>query len=428
MTDRLRNVWESPGRWCPTRPDDYTGHRPAVVAVYLISRFWIAAVGILVGILIATVVGLPLGWWISLLVVPELLHTVYELRCGRRDIMAGLLVHGTVIGLIGLLLRLPSYSGVSLIFIVVGAVILLPPRSFRIVIGYQLAWTAAAAWLDLAIGHPEWSPVQETALEAIAILFFSASVFVLLWAVMRELDLLDQLRNRLLGTVSHELRNPLTGVIGMGEVLREGWQDLDPAVVDEFLDLITGEGAEAAAIVEDLLTVVRTSAGALDLTLEDVLVVDQTRPTVASLTAARKVDVVLTGDENLTVRADPTRLRQILRNLLTNVLRYGGERIEIRLTVKDGSGSIVVADNGAGIPREEWETVFESFTRATGVRRHAESVGLGLPISRSLARKMGGDLTYRHTGGWSMFELTLPPAANRSDGGHTATPATSGVV
>ncbi len=417
-------MWETPGRWCPTGPSDSTGHRPAVTAVYLVSRFWIALGGILAGLLVVVLLGLPVGWWISLLVMPELLHTIYELRGGRRAIMVGLLVHGTVIGVIGLLLRLPAYSGVSLVFIIVAAVILLSPGDFTVVIGYQLAWTAAAAVLRRAIGHPPWSDLEKTVLDSIAILFFSSAVFVLLWAVMRELDLLDQLRARLLGTVSHELRTPLTGVIGMGELLREDWQTLDGETIDEFLTIITREGVEAASIVDDLLTVVRTSAGAMTLTPEDVLVVDQARRLLAPLTGGGATGVVINGDESLTVRADPARLRQIIRNLLTNAIRYGGKRIEIRLSSQDGDGSIVVADDGTGIPPGEWEKVFESFTRAGGVRRHAESVGLGLPISRTLARMMKGDLTYRHDGEWSRFELTLPLTQVQPTVDHGGTVAT----
>ncbi len=388
-----------------------------MAAVYLVSRFWIALGGILAGLLVVALLGLEVGWWISLLVMPELLHTIYELRGGRRDIMAGLFVHGTVIGVIGLLLRLPSYSGVSLVFIIVAAVILLPPRDFTPVIGYQLGWTVAAGMLRLAIGSPPWSDLQKTVLDTIVIVFFSSAVFVLLWAVMRELDLLDHLRARLLGTVSHELRNPLSGVIGMGELLRDDWQTLDAETIDEFLTIITREGVEAASIVDDLLTVVRTSAGAMTVAPEDVLVVDHARRLLAAFTGGGETGVFINGDESLRVRADPARLRQIIRNLLTNAIRYGGERIEIRLSSQDGDGSIVVADDGTGIPSDEWEKVFESFTRAGGVRRHAESVGLGLSISRTLARMMKGDLTYRHDGEWSRFELRLPLATPTVDHG-----------
>ena len=181
--------------------------------------------------------GLPLGWWVSALVLPDLLYTVSELRRGRRNVLADLFIHGTVIGLVGLLLRLPSYSGASLIFIVVAAIVLLPPRAFSLVIASQVLWTAAALGLHRATGHSEWTEVQELALNAIAIVFFASSTFLLLWTVMQELDLLDQLRIRLLGTVSHELRTPLTGVIGMGEILREQWQSLDAETIDEFLTL-----------------------------------------------------------------------------------------------------------------------------------------------------------------------------------------------
>ena len=108
--------------------------------------------------------------------------------------------------------------------------------------------------------------------------------------------------------------------------------------------------------------------------------------------------------------ADPGRLRQILRNLVVNAERYGGEEVAIDVAERDGEVAIRVCDSGTGLPRSEWDSIFEPYKRSHHREGQPASVGLGLTVSRILARRMGGDLSYRHEGGRSVFELTLRSA------------------
>ena len=106
--------------------------------------------------------------------------------------------------------------------------------------------------------------------------------------------------------------------------------------------------------------------------------------------------------------ADPVRLRQIVRNLVTNALRYGGDNVV--LTIEEtGTGYAVVSvgDNGVGIRAVDINRIFEPYQRAGDAPSTAGSVGIGLAVSRHLARKMGGDLVYRRKSGWTRFEFTL---------------------
>ena len=107
---------------------------------------------------------------------------------------------------------------------------------------------------------------------------------------------------------------------------------------------------------------------------------------------------------------DPARVRQILRNLITNALRYGGPNITVRVTADVAHATVTVADDGAGISPEDRERVFEAFGRATGEPHRRDSVGLGLSVSRNLARAMSGEVTYRYETDRSVFDLTLPAA------------------
>jgi signal transduction histidine kinase len=118
------------------------------------------------------------------------------------------------------------------------------------------------------------------------------------------------------------------------------------------------------------------------------------------------------------------RLRQILRNLVSNAIRYGGDHIDVGVARANGHIHITVEDDGAGIPEGQWEQVFEPYARAHDRAEQPSSVGLGLTVSRKLARLMGGDLAYRHEGG-SVFDLSLPAAdpAERTAASDTGEPA-----
>jgi len=117
---------------------------------------------------------------------------------------------------------------------------------------------------------------------------------------------------------------------------------------------------------------------------------------------------VMVERQHVRALADPVRLRQIVRNLVTNALRYGGD--SVMLTIEEtGSGYAVVSvgDNGVGIRAVDTNRIFEPYQRAGDAPSTAGSVGIGLAVSRHLARKMGGDLVYRRKAGWTRFEFTL---------------------
>jgi len=125
------------------------------------------------------------------------------------------------------------------------------------------------------------------------------------------------------------------------------------------------------------------------------------------LDLTEQVDVDVEG----AVYADGGRLRQILRNLVGNALRYGGSQIKVTTRIQDEVVCISVSDSGDGIPADLETHVFEPFVTAGREEGLPASVGLGLTISRRLAALMGGALTYRRVEGWSTLDLQLPAAA-----------------
>ena len=113
-------------------------------------------------------------------------------------------------------------------------------------------------------------------------------------------------------------------------------------------------------------------------------------------------------DEPLLASGDPQRVRQILRNLITNSERYGGPDTAIVVDSSPHEIAVRVLDNGDGLDPSMSGTVFDRFVRKSGSEANPGSVGLGLAIARDLARRMSGDLSYTRVGGWTCFALTLP--------------------
>jgi signal transduction histidine kinase len=211
-------------------------------------------------------------------------------------------------------------------------------------------------------------------------------------------------KNELIASISHEIRTPLTAVVGFAQVLREA-DDLTAEDRAAMIRSIVDEGLDLSNIVEDLLTVAKAEAGTLTVVEVPVDLRAQAAQVCESLREEDATKVSVEGPTRR-VAADPGRVRQILRNLVSNALRYGGETVVVRV-IEEGLPRIQVVDNGGGIPVEDRERIFESYQKAHDAPGVAGSVGLGLSISRKLARLMGGDLTYAQPDGFSIFELSF---------------------
>lgn len=124
----------------------------------------------------------------------------------------------------------------------------------------------------------------------------------------------------------------------------------------------------------------------------------------------QRVEIEVDG-EGSEVWADRTRLRQIVRNLLSNALRYGGQRVVVRLVDGGDVVAIEVADDGGTLTLAQAEELFEPYRHTAQVEGRPPSIGLGLTVGRSLARLMRGDLSFVEREGWTVFRLELPSGA-----------------
>ena len=210
-------------------------------------------------------------------------------------------------------------------------------------------------------------------------------------------------KDRFIAAVSHELRTPLSAVMGFAAELAERADSLSSEELNEMASFVHSQSVELTQLVDDLLTAERAASGNLTMKSEDVKLLSQVQDILAALPGPR-VDV---GGLETVARGDSLRVRQIVRNLITNAMKYGGDRIEVEVQSIGPTASVVVRDNGTGVRGVDSEKIFDAYYRAARTDSQPDSVGLGLAVARQLARLMEGDVTYRRERGWTTFELTL---------------------
>ncbi|AFC44345.1 MULTISPECIES: sensor histidine kinase [Mycobacterium avium complex (MAC)] len=222
---------------------------------------------------------------------------------------------------------------------------------------------------------------------------------------------------RFLVDAAHELRTPIAGIQVAAEQLANSASEHHDGSQYRRAALLFSDARRAGRLVSDMLDLSRIDAG-LALERDDVdvaAVLDGEVDRAAML--APQITVRRTGLPSLTLQADPTRLSQIVSNLLDNARRYtpAGGAITVDLRAGDDVAEVTVTDTGPGIPEQERDRVFERLVRLdTGRARDHGGAGLGLAIARALARAHGGDLECLPHEGGAQFRLVLPINARRS--------------
>jgi len=213
-------------------------------------------------------------------------------------------------------------------------------------------------------------------------------------------------KDQLIASVSHELRTPLTAVVGLVEELISAEQEFSVEDRLGILTVIAQESKEMADLVEDLLIAARTQDGDIPVFPERVDLALLAGYVRSHLSVPESVELTI-YDEPSVALADPVRVRQVIRNLLTNAFRYGGDTVTVTFGTEDAWSYIDVHDNGPGIAPEDRAAIFEPYSRASGGATHKASVGLGLTLSKRLAELMSGSLVYVEGDGCT-FRLSVP--------------------
>jgi len=220
-----------------------------------------------------------------------------------------------------------------------------------------------------------------------------------------------RLKNEFVSMVSHELRTPLTSIAGFTDTLRESWRDLSTREIEEFLLIMRHEATHLSNLVEDVLVIPRLEAGQLRLEFAEFDLAGVLQDTARLIFSGADQEYNGAIPSGVILNADPGRVRQIIRNLLENARKYGGDQVLVEGEARGDRYMVVVSDNGPGVRDEDQERIFEHFEQATkGDARSNQGVGLGLPIARKLARAMGGDLWFESrfpTGSRFCFTVNL---------------------
>ena len=343
------------------------------------------------------------------------------LRRGRPDTSPKprLIVEALVVTLTVLLIGGPALVAAPMAYLLTAALLILPLRRALLVVAFLTACVVAVFFSAIPAADTE----TQWWLGLGAVLVFLAALSILLVASFRvnnklrtreaallaEAQTANLAKTELLANVSHELRTPLAGVVGFAQLLRDDTGLLTEADRTEAIRSIAEQSFELAALIDDLLIAARYEIGELTVNAVPTSLRAQAAQVLENWDHGIAANITIEGEAQPAI-ADPARVRQIVRNLISNALRYGGPQIRVVLTNSEDGTYIQVRDNGTGVPAESEQHIFDAYYRVPNQSPHAASIGLGLAVSRDLARLMGGDLTYRHHEGETIFELRLPPA------------------
>jgi PAS domain S-box-containing protein len=235
---------------------------------------------------------------------------------------------------------------------------------------------------------------------------------------------LDALRDTFIGILSHELRTPVTTILGGSRLLDSERRNLDDATRAELIRDITAEAERLHRLVEDLLVLARTERG-VSMRMADPVLVRHIIPRVVADEQRfwPGLEVSTSVSPQPTASGDAAYVEQVLRNLLSNAAKYGADSgpVEIAAKANHDSVQVTVRDHGPGIASEDLPYVFDLFYRGKSAARSASGAGIGLFVCRQLVEAMGGQIWARRPDdGGTEFGFSLPLYRE------TAHPASSG--
>lgn len=225
---------------------------------------------------------------------------------------------------------------------------------------------------------------------------------------LRHERTLNRVKDEAIANLSHELRTPLTSIQGFALAMLDDDVLRDPASAREMVEIVASEAVELGRMIEDLLTAARSEAGALDVQLAPTDIAFEIDAVLEPLlaTGARVRRDIHEGK----VFVDHLRMRQILRNLVSNALKHGGADVLVTGRVEGERYVVEVSDDGDGVPKHVADRLFTRFVHEGETPLTVGSVGLGLSITRELAEMMAGTVSYDRRDDRTIFALSVPLA------------------
>jgi signal transduction histidine kinase/DNA-binding response OmpR family regulator/CHASE3 domain sensor protein len=237
-----------------------------------------------------------------------------------------------------------------------------------------------------------------------------------------DLELTTKYKSEFLANMSHELRTPLNSILLLSRLLSENNEKNMNSEQVEFAKVIQSSGTGLLGLIDEILDLSKIEAGKMELENTDVLITDISTNlhNLFSLVAKEKnIDFkIIMSEAPLLIKSDQQRLEQILKNLISNAIKFtqnGSVTLEIVKFKHDKNRvAFIVKDTGIGIPKSQQPHIFEAFQQADGsTKRKYGGTGLGLSISRELAKLLGGEITLNsEVNAGSTFTLTIPVIPN----------------
>jgi two-component system CheB/CheR fusion protein len=232
-----------------------------------------------------------------------------------------------------------------------------------------------------------------------------------------QAEMANNYKNQFLANVSHEIRTPISGMVGFASLLRS--EELDSETKKLYIDIIESSSKQLLNLVNDIIDISRIEAGELKMSkapCELHKILKETETLFEQLKHARgkqnlKIRLNLSGkDEALFIVTDPDRLKQILINLIGNALKFtetGG--VDFGYELENDRLKFYVSDTGIGMSEDDLKLVFERFKRTEQAHKKYEGTGLGLAITKGLLDLLGGDISvHSEVGRGSVFTFTIP--------------------
>ncbi len=265
----------------------------------------------------------------------------------------------------------------------------------------------------------QWSSddiaLVESVAEQVALAVENARAYAELQKTAEELREMDRLKTLFLANMSHELRTPLNSIIGFSRVMLKGIDGPLTELQKADLTSIYNNGQHLLGLINDILDMSRIEAGKIELILEPIdlqHIINGVMSTAMALVKDKPINLVQEIEPDLPViRADGTRLRQVILNLLSNAAKFTEEgQITLRAWADGEQLTISVSDTGPGIASEDQSMLFQEFSQVdASPTRRAGGAGLGLAISRHLVEMHGGRIWVEsEVGVGSTFFFTLP--------------------
>ena len=385
---------------------------PKLASAWHTFRIITASFTLVTGVVLGVIWTWSGGYLCALLAAAAVTDAVVRRTARSPSPMPSIFLDVTLIGVAMAVVQLePVGVGAPFIYMLIVPALLLPWRRASVVMGYAVAWTAVTLFGPHLV---PLSGADKMTITALAYFIFAGHTVALVVVVSQALEKSYRDQRAFLGAVSHEIRTPLTSILGWSALLDEGAVAGESDEGREATRVIRSEAEQVAAIVEDLLAAARLDMGGILIRRRRTDLYGETMALIASMPSSNEHEVkVEVEGSSCEAFADALRTRQILRNLLTNAVRHGRGRVWVRLAQTSTQAVVAVCDDGLGIPDGLRGRLFDPYTQADPAGP-TQGMGLGLSVSRSLARLMEGDLQYRRSEGATVFELTLPTPAERT--------------